>query len=425
MKGVPLKKTARAALALLGTGVLIASLAGCANGSSGAGASDPLQFVLSGDGTQGGGYQKMADLYQEQTGVEVEIVDVPGDDLTTRLRNSAQANDLPALAAAANVDPLWKDQILDLSQIAEDQDILPLLAVPDPEDGKVKALPTSLTSVGMFINKSLFDEAGVSYPTDATQSWTWDEFVAKSEEVQAATGAQYGMVMDNSAHRLRSFLYEFGSEGIVDDDGTFTTNDETKTALEYFKKLNDDGFMPKSVWTAGEDASATFKSGQVVSYYSGVWQIADFQTNITDFEWASVPTPQQPVKATNYGAASWIVAFDGTGQEEEAQKFIDWLYQPEQYSAYCEIAGCLPAVTGLEMNYPANQDAFALYNAEIAASPAVSSLQTVDQLIGGYEGKFLQSEPLKDETIKYLNDQQSVDETIDNILSTTQAALGE
>lgn len=419
-----MKKTARVSIALLGAGALIASFTACSGGSSDSKSSAPLQFVLSGDGTEGGGYQKMADLYKEKTGITVQIVDVPSNDLTTRLRNSAQAGELPALAAAANVDPLWKDQLLDLSSVAKAQKILPLLTVKDPSDDKVKALPTSLTSVGMFINKSLFDKAGVTYPTDATQSWTWDEFVAKSEKVRQATGAQYGMVMDPSAHRLRSFLYEFGSKGIEDNNGSFTANDQTKTALEYFKKLNDNGFMPKAVWTAGEDASATFKSGQVVSYYSGVWQIADFQKNITNFEWASVPTPQQPVKATNYGAASWIVAFKGTGQEKEAQDFIDWLYQPEQYTQYCKISGCLPAVSGLDVKYPKNQDAFALYNAEIAASPDVSSVQTVDQLKGGYSGKFLPSEPLKDETIKYLNGQQTVDQTVTKILATTKDALG-
>lgn len=411
----------RVAATVVVAGALLASLAACS--SSSADDSDTLQFVLSGDGTQGGGYQKMADKYFEETGTKVEIVDVPGDDLTTRLRNSAQANDLPNIAAAANVDPLWKDQLLDLSSIATDAKVLPTLTVEDPADDKVKALPSSLTSVGMFINKDLWDKAGVSYPTDESQTWTWDEFVAKATQVQAA-GAQYGLTMDASAHRLRSFLYEFGSQGIVQDGDDITFDDEGKTALEYFKNLNDDGFMPKSVWTAGDDASATFKSGQVAAYYSGVWQIADFQANITDFAWASVPTPQQPVKATNYGAASWIVGFSGQGKDEATTKFISWLYSPENYTEYCEIAGCLPAVSGLDVTYPENAEAFALYNAEITASPEVSAVQTTDQLRQGYEGKSVDAEPLKDETVKYLSGEQTIDQTIDAIIAATKTALG-
>ncbi|MBT2500787.1 extracellular solute-binding protein [Agromyces sp. ISL-38] len=411
----------RVAVTVVAAGALLASLAACSSPSSDESA--PLQFVLSGDGTQGGGYQKMADKYFEETGTKVEIVDVPGDDLTTRLRNSAQANDLPNIAAAANVDPLWKDQLLDLSSIAKEDNVLPTLTVEDPADGKVKALPSSLTSVGMFINKDLWDKAGVSYPTDVSQTWTWDEFVAKAKQVQTATGAQYGLTMDPSAHRLRSFLYEFGSEGVVQDGDSISFDDEGKTALEFFKGMNDDGFMPKSVWTAGEDASATFKSGQVAAYYSGVWQIADFQANITDFGWASVPTPQQPVKATNYGAASWIVGFSGQGKDDETKKFISWLYSPENYTEYCEIAGCLPSVSGLTVNYPKDAYAFALYNAEIAASPAVSAVQTTDQLRQGYEGKSMDVEPLKDETVRYLSGEQTIDQTVDAIIASTKAGL--
>jgi alpha-1,4-digalacturonate transport system substrate-binding protein len=411
----------RVAATVVAVGALLASMTACSSSND---ESAPLKFVLSGDATQGGGYQKMADKYFEETGTKVEIVDVPGDDLTTRLRNSAQADDLPNIAAAANVDPLWKDQLLDLTSVAKDAKVLPTLTVEDPADKKVKALPSSLTSVGMFINKDLWDKAGVSYPTDESQTWTWDEFVAKAKQVQSGAGAQYGLTMDASAHRLRSFLYEFGSQGVVQDGDDFSIDDEGKTALEYFKTMNDDGFMPKSVWTAGDDASATFKSGQVAAYYSGVWQIADFQANITDFAWASVPTPQQPVKATNYGAASWIVGFSGQGKDEATTKFISWLYQPENYTAYCEIAGCLPSVSGLNVSYPKNADAFALYNAEIAASPAVSAVQTTDQLRQGYEGKSLEVEPLKDETIKYISGEQSIDQTIDAITKATKEALG-
>src|SRR5690625_8033925 len=76
----------------------------CGSASSGS-ADGPLQFILSGDGNQGGGYAAIAKKYQEETGVEVEIVDVPYDDLQTKVRNAAQANDLPAIARMPAIDP--------------------------------------------------------------------------------------------------------------------------------------------------------------------------------------------------------------------------------------------------------------------------------------------------------------------------------
>nr|WP_231980015.1 extracellular solute-binding protein [Tessaracoccus coleopterorum] len=311
----------------------------------------------------------LAEKYEAETGVKVNVVEVPNADLRTRLRTAAQANDLPALAASPSTDPAWTNRLLDLTDIFDRVGVIDTLAVEDPADGKVKALPTTLTAVGMFINKSLWDEAGVKYPTTIDEQWTWDEFQASAKQVVDTTDAEYGAVMDSSAHRLRAFLYEFGSKGVTEQtDGSWKLDAEAGKALEYFKAMHDTGFMPASVWGAGDDPSATFKSGRVAAYMSGVWQIADFQENIKDFEWLSVPLPQEPVRATNYGAASWIVAFDGTGVEEETLKFVEWMYSQESYKAYCEISGCLPSLEGLDVEYKDDAYAFELYNEEIAAS---------------------------------------------------------
>src|SRR5699024_4411181 len=101
-------------------------------------------------------------------------------------------------------------------------------------------------------------------------------------------------------------------------DGQFQADAATREALEYFEDLNDDEFMPRSVWLSDDDPNALFKSGDVVAYMSGSWQIADFAVNIADFDWESVYLPAQEVRAPNYGHAASVVAFDGTGQEEES-----------------------------------------------------------------------------------------------------------
>ncbi|MEH3090057.1 MAG: extracellular solute-binding protein [Microbacterium arborescens] len=401
---------------LVGAAIGALTLAGCSSSGGGEGDQVVLQFVQSGDAAQGGGYAMLAEKYEEETGVKVNVVEVPNDDLRTRLRTASQANDLPALAAAPDADPAWTARMLDLTDIAEGAKIIPALRVEDPEDGKVKALPTTLTGVGMFINKTLWDQAGVAYPTTLDEQWTWDEYVQRATEVVDKTDAEFGAVMDSSAHRLRAFLFEFGSQGVTEQsDGTWALDSEGAKALEYFKKLNDDGFMPKAVWAAGDDPSATFKSGRVAGYMSGVWQIADFQSNIKDFEWLSVPLPQQPVRSTNYGAASWIVAYDGTGVEQETLDFVKWMYQPENYRAYCEVSGCLPAVEDLDVTYEKDAYAFDLYNGEIAASPEIAARQTVDGLKNSYTGLAIDSEPLKDETIKYISGEQTLEQTVQNI----------
>ena len=47
----------------------------------------------------------MAAKYKEETGMTVEIVDIANADLPTRLKNAAQADDLPALARVGRGRP--------------------------------------------------------------------------------------------------------------------------------------------------------------------------------------------------------------------------------------------------------------------------------------------------------------------------------
>ncbi|ROR73124.1 alpha-1,4-digalacturonate transport system substrate-binding protein [Bogoriella caseilytica] len=402
--------TAAAAAALLG-------LAACSNGADSGDVS--LSIVQSGDGQQGGALQHMADLYEEETGVQIDVVEVPNADLRTRLRNSAQAEDLPAMAFSPNIDPVWTDQMLDLTEISESAGFYPELNLEDPNDGLIKSLPSTLTAVGMFVNVDLWEEAGVEFPTTLEEEWSWDEFVDAATEVVDSTDAEFGLVMDSSAHRLRAFLHQFGSKSVWLEDGEAVTSPETATALEYFYDMHDSGFMPRSVWTAGDDPSATFKSGRVAAYYSGSWQIADFEETVTEFEWMSVPMPQQPVRATNYGQASAFVAFDGTGVEEETLDFAEWFYSAENYEIYCEMSRCLPPMEGLDIDYGDNAYAFEIYNGEIAASSGLFELQHIKHMRSNYLGTAVDSEPLQDETVRYLNDEITLDEAIENILTVT------
>ena len=406
----------RRSIGVVASGLALSLVAACGGGGGNATPDEPLQFFLSGDANQGGGIAALAAQYEQETGVKVEIVDIANADLPAKLKNAAQANDLPALARVGSLDPVWQDATVDLRSILEGSKIRADLAAID-KDGKVLSLPTDITAVGLYINKSLFDQAGVSYPTTPDNIWSWDEFVAKVKEVQQKTGTSYGMVMDRSSHRLKSFLYEFGSEYWQPDaSGTFHTNANTKAALEYFHGLNDDSFMPRSVWLTKADPNALFKSGDVVAYYSGSWQIADFAKNITDFEWASVRLPKQPVRATQYGNAASSVVFEGTGQEEAAVAFLKWMYEPENYRKLAEMSGMLPSIEGLEVNYPQNADAFAIYNEEIAASAPIVSKIKQQELAYEAAGKAIVGpDPLRDEAVKYLNGEQTVDQTIANV----------
>ncbi|MFP3590081.1 hypothetical protein SCB29_41705, partial [Paraburkholderia sp. SIMBA_055] len=79
-------------------------------------------------------------------------------DLSTKLRNAAQADDLPAIARVGAVDPVWRGAASDLTDLTDGSGIRTELS--DWDGDKVISLPSDITAVGLFINKTLFDEAG-------------------------------------------------------------------------------------------------------------------------------------------------------------------------------------------------------------------------------------------------------------------------
>lgn len=412
---------------LIATAAVAALLSAC-GGSSGEGdagdgdAAGSLTLWTSGDTNEGGGYAKMAELYEEETGVAIEVVDVPNADYETRLRNAAQANSLPDLARVTRLDALWIDQTADLTAVADSTNLTDSLRYEDP-DGAVRILPTDVTAQGVFVNKTLFDEAGVSYPTEDADVWAWEEFIAAVTQVQESTGAEFGLVYDRSGHRLRSMLYQFGSAGFpTGDDGMVVTDDETKSALEYFKSLHTEGTMPESVWVSGGDPTALFKSGQVAAYISGNWQISDFSENITGFEWASALLPSEDRRAVNLGGG-YMVAFDN-GDTEASEAFLSWLYEEGNYAELATTAGYLPVLDDLDITYETNDEAYQVYRKDIAASDPVAtafSEQTLELL---WDGKSVEGDPLQDEVVKYISGEIDVDTTVDNVADAINDQIG-
>lgn len=391
---------------------LMFSMAACGTSSSGDKSdANAKEITLTFADDQNGAYKSLAKQYEKEKGVKVNVMEVPYSDLSTKLSNAVKANDLPDVARVPQIDPVWSDQLENLSDLATKHKAMKSLIVKN-DAGQVLTIPSDLTAVGLFINTSLFDKAGVSYPKNADDSWTWDEFIDSIKKVQAATGAKYGMVMDASTHRERSFLYQFGSKGVQkQSDGSWALDSKAKTALEFLKNINDDSVMPKSVWLSNEDPSALFKSGQVAAYYSGNWQVADFVTSISSFEWKTVVMPSQPTRATNVGT-NYMVAYSAAGK-----KFLDWFYSKDVYTKFCQQGNYLSALDGISPKFAQRNDDMQLFQEEIAKSDQdVLAHQITVQLQLALKGSVLPSDdPMKEETVKYLSDEEDVDTAIKNM----------
>ncbi|WP_405060144.1 extracellular solute-binding protein [Kribbella sp. NBC_01505] len=414
----------------LAVGVATAmALTACGSGGdSGSGGAKKITFWLS-TAAQIQGYTDLAKEFQAKEGITVEVVNQPYDGYQDKLRQSAQANSLPDVASVPSLDTLWLNQLQDLSATANNETNKIRKDLVTEQDGKVLAIPSDLTAAGLFVNKTLFTKAGVAVPADPAKAWTWDEFLAAASKVRTATGAKYDLVYDNSAARIRAFIYNNGGKGFqLGADGKYQTPDAaTIDALTKFKAMNDNKVMPKSVWTSGADPNALFKSGQVVAYFSGVWQVPDFAEGITGFEWASAPTPG-PVHATDINLGGKVVAFNNKDTAAAAKKWVDFLFQRDNYTKLAQSNGYLPVESGLTLKYPfksqAALDGFALYTKEIELADPISASGQAAGTKLLLEGKAAADDPTKAELAKFINGEQDVQKTVGNIVTGLNSQLG-
>jgi alpha-1,4-digalacturonate transport system substrate-binding protein len=422
----------RRGVAIVAAAAAALLLAGCSGGGS-ASADSPkkLTLWLSASAAQQKGYDVLAAQYKKKTGTSIKIVNIPYAGYTTKLRDAAQANALPDVASVPALDPLWVNKLVDLKSIVDTKaNRINKNFIAAPSNGKVLAIPSDVTASGLFINQSLFKQAGVSYPTSPKDTWTWEEFIKAADQVREATGAKYDLTFDASPSRLRAMVYEFGGKYIhADSSGTFAADAASQKAVQYFVGLNDDTIMPKSVWTSGADPSALFQSGQVVAYWSGVWQVAAFADSITKFQWASVPSPAQPVQASDVNTGGNVVAFNNNaGQAAAGKAFLTWMYKPAQYKQLAETNGYLPVESGLDLKYPftsqAAQSAFALYNEELPLYAPISGYFNQAQTKWVLAGKALTTDPSVTELGKAINGQQTVSTALKNIVAGYNQQVG-
>lgn len=383
-----------------------------------------LDVVWFSDGKEGESFMKLANEYMEQhPEIKIELIEVPYADVDNKLKNMINAGQQPALARMTNLGVV-QNQLIDLNQYVSDPEAFKNnfgSGLRTDFDGKFLAAPMDVTANGIIYNKTAFEKAGVAVPQSEDEIWTWEEYEEALKKVMEGSDCKYGMVFDFSQQRFATLIYQAGGSLLKDDMTASNINSpETKRALEWFKKLHDDGIMPTSVWLGAENPNEMFRTGQVATHFAGSWMIANYKDQITDFEWGVTYLPKDATRATVPGG-KWLGAFDGTGVEKEAAEFIEWISQPEQNARYCMENYYLSQVKGNEsLDYDFGAEYFEIFSNELNATNDVPGKEY------GYQA-FINSiqTDMKNGISEVLAGNLSIDELIESIDALATESLAE
>jgi arabinogalactan oligomer/maltooligosaccharide transport system substrate-binding protein len=143
------------------------------------------------------------------------------------------------------------------------------------EEG-IWGIPFSAKTLAFFYNKALVPEAPA----------TWAEVLSISEEL-AADGFT-GLAFQNGFFHSAGFLFSLGG-ALMDEDGNaaFAPDTEARAAMEAYLQFHQDmytrGQDPDSgIVIDGASPNPQFQQGQVAMVYDGIWNLAQFESDLGD-----------------------------------------------------------------------------------------------------------------------------------------------
>jgi multiple sugar transport system substrate-binding protein len=296
--------------------------------------------------------QQLADSFEAETGIHVEIQINGWADYWTALEAAATGGSLP--------DTFWmhtnnvyyyesNDQLMDLTDYIKNSDI----SLDDyPQglneiyslNGKQYAIPKDYDTIGLWYNKTMFDEAGVPYPDD---TWTWDDLKEAAKKLTKSDGSQYGFLAAlHNQEGYYNFVYQNGGTIVTPDRKSGYDDPKTVAAMEYYFDFVREGISPAI--TNDAERAEVFQNGLVAMALFGSWNLSGFAANefvAQNCDVAVLPMSNDGGKASIFNGLGNCIAVN-TKHPDESWKWIEYLSNEAGQKRQAELGVAISAFNG-------------------------------------------------------------------------------
>ncbi len=212
------------------------------------------------------------------------------------------------------------------------------------EDQALYALPFRSDFWVLFYNKTLFDNAGVAYPTN---DMTWDTYADLARKMASGEGVDkiYGT-------HYHTWLSAVANWAVC--DGVNTLADGEYSDLKYFYDLNqaleEEGVCMEytELKAANLHYRGAFEAGNIAMLPMGYWLvatlIADKSAGNFSFDWSFVAVPhlEGVAAGSSFGSITGAAINKASDDKDLAWKFISWRASEEGAKAIAAV-GTRPA----------------------------------------------------------------------------------
>ncbi len=209
------------------------------------------------------------------------------------------------------------------------------------EDGHVYAMPVTTNGFGVYYNKDYFEQVGAEVPT------TLEAFVEVCEKLQAA-GIQPIVFCDKDSTKISQQVDRLyvGSadhapwekyDQVLSGEYSMVNDEELRATAEAYLKIREYG-QADTLATSGDQAISDFAMGNAAMMIDGTWSANAFANQNPDLNYGCFVFPTiTGVEACSAGAYdTGYVVPAGTGNEEAALLFIDFLTSEEIAQEFCD-----------------------------------------------------------------------------------------
>lgn len=389
------------------------------------------------DGNEGEVLRDLLDRFEaDNADIRVVVDTVPYSTILEQLPLQVEAGEGPDIARVTNL-PGLAGYYLDMRPLLEDADYwdanFPALLMQSMRAGDdttgLYGFPNQFTVTGPFINRTLFEQAGIEVPSDSSDSVTWEAWTEVAQQIAEATQTQYAIAMDRSGHRFAGPALSMGAT-FFDDEGNVTV--DTPGFREMAQILigwHTNQITPAEVWvgSAGSYAAAAdfFINGQLVMYMSGSWQVQRFSNDIGDaFDWEVVPNPTGPGGSTGMPGGTGLVAFADTEHPAEVARVMEYLASEAALGEFSARTLFIPGHLGLaEAGVDYDTDSEAAREALSAFLSEVPKLAEQGYLLNAHPQNSVLFNEIRDRLTQVIVGELTLDEAIERIQTTVDDAI--
>lgn len=296
-------------------------------------------------------YKMVVDLFQKETGIKVEVIDIAAaqypDKMTVMLAAGEEIDLFAIKDFASYSNYLNRRYLTPLNSFIEKDriDLKPYgeaLNYMRNDKGELMALPYRSDIYILYYNKDIFDKAGVPYPTN---DLTWQQFREIAKKLTSGEGASkiWGAYIHSWRSQVQCPILLTTNKTLIDGEYSFL-----KPAYELVLKMQNEDKSIMSladIQTSNTHYRGLFEAGKVGMLYMGTWLIGSLINDEHNVNWGVAKAPHWPQnKAGSTIAGLTTMAINSKSKKKEAAWKLATYFCGERGAKIFASKGVLPGL---------------------------------------------------------------------------------